>query len=387
MKIKIEYSNEIPFMIQLPNACYNVLTNFAGEEKTVALELMDDIYRLNVNQFANEYTGFYYDGNRDDLEKLISKKGISIYSIEKLKSYIKYFVEEEVFFNEEDYNISKDDFIGRLKTLILTNKNIKSNLSQDELSDLAEKEYIRIQKDDNILKQYKDDYLIAKKVNAIRSSHIYFYYEALNKFIKSYSYIRNDIFVETLTTHNLKGTFQRAYIDDTYYDEVKFAGKIPSIMPNSKWMPDIHESDLNKLNNLLSSVSSIPHESELIIVAKSLLERGEFRSSIIEVSAALEIAIENKLIEVMKISNRTEKQIESFLKCSETKFAFRCNVQLDICYGVSFSRDNSELWKKIESHRKNYRHKIVHSTERPNAKETEEVIKDFEKAIMFINGL
>jgi hypothetical protein len=80
-------------------------------------------------------------------------------------------------------------------------------------------------------------------------------------------------------------------------------------------------------------------------------------------------------------------EIESEIKKTETNFYQRCDHYLKKYAGQSFVKDNTALWSIIDDHRKSYRHKIVHSSEKPDKEKTEKIINDFESAINYINSL
>jgi len=162
---------------------------------------------------------------------------------------------------------------------------------------------------------------------------------------------------------------------------------VPSILPSKKKYPEISEQERLTLQDRLEHVFQIPIEDELILVARSLWYRLEYRSAIIESSAALEVAVEKKLVEKMKAQGKDDTYIEDELKKTETNFNQRCDVFLKRYSGQSFVIDNSALWQTIDQHRKNYRHRIAHSSINPDRRTTETIIGDFEKAIKYISTL
>jgi hypothetical protein len=75
------------------------------------------------------------------------------------------------------------------------------------------------------------------------------------------------------------------------------------------------------------------------------------------------------------------------LKKTETNFRQRCDHFLKLYTGKSFVTDNSIIWDLIDGHRKHFRHKIAHSSVNPDKQKTEEIINDFEKAILYVRSL
>lgn len=383
MKIKVTFTNELPFMIQLPNDTYPVNVSLPDKSvKTFHLNLSDEHFRLHVNPFANARTGTYIEGIGSELEQYVTENNCSNYAFSPLKSYITCDLEEELEINEEMLNnITDDELIKRLQTLILKEKRRDGSetLEQQairEFSGLSERSLLNL----------KYNYLVNKKFEKL-GSYVYIYHEALNKFIIQYSYVRNDFFVEPLTMHTLNGTFVSKYIDGQFIDKTKYVGKAPSVFTHQHWMPEIEETPLNKLKGNLLGDIPVPSTKRLIITAKNLGERGEYRSAIIESSAALEIAVEEKIVEKMRGKGISMSRIQRYLKGTRMQFQVRCDSQLKSQTGFSFVKDNAALWGKIKKHRDKYRHKIAHSWLTPNARETEVFIQDFEDAVDYINSL
>lgn len=384
MKFKVVFSNELPFMIQLPSGEYKIKIAENSISKDMILNLSDKIFRLHINPFPNEKMENYSEGTSEELEELVVRNNISNYAFEKLKSYVTCIVEKELKFSEDMYeDISKEKIVEWLKgRIIRENKDIIPVEKLDEVANDKYKLYNTEQ-----LKNVKLNYLIYKEINRVSNENIYSYYIALNKFIKQYSFIRNDFFVNTLTVHTLKGTYYQQYVDDQLYDQIKFAGKVPTILPKKQWMAELEEKSLEQLKQRLIDNDNIPFENSLILVARNLIERGEYRSAILEASAALEVAVEKKIVGKMKLKGKSEDEINDYLKETEVKFAKRCNKQLEQCTGKSFINDNNKLWVKIDSHRKNYRHKIIHSSLEPSPFGIEEIIDDYQEAIKYVQSL
>ena len=386
MKFKVEIMNELPFMINLPTGDYRVRATINGVDKVLTLNLSEDVYKLHISPFPNRTLHSFYEGKSEELQRFVMNKQIPNYAFEPLKSYIKCIVEEEHELTQQMFDeITKDKLIERLKTLILEQKGNK-NIDASNLSQLSEEEYTRMDKAGQ-LDELKTNYLINKIINELSNQNVAFYYIALNNFIKQYSYFRKDFFVEPLTIHTLEGTYYTQYVDDQYYQRIKRAGKVPTIITHKQWLPDLEEIELINIKQRMELDAGIPAVESLLLVARNLAERGEYRSAVIESSAALEVVVEQKIVEKMLARGRTQSEIDNYLHRTETKFYERCDLQLRVYTGQSFVNDNSILWTTINTHRKSYRHKIAHSTIMPDDRKTEEIINDFETAIRYIQSL
>lgn len=385
MKLKVLFTNELPFMIQLPNGEYVVRVPISPtEEKDFKLRLSDEVFRLHINPFANAKTAKYIEGEKADLETFIVRNKIPNYAFSPCKSYISCSFEVELQFKQEMYDeVTDENLIERMKTHYASIEN-KTQITSDELDKKARNDFVQLTSEE--IKEKKEEYIIYKVLSQL-GHLVYPYHQALNKFIKQYAYIRNDIFVETLTMHTLEGTYVQKFIDNQLVETIKAAGKMPTISPYQKWMNEIDPADLDTLKQRLITGFDIPPTKDLIIMARNLCERGEYRSAIINSSAALEVAVEQKIIEKMTANGKTQAEIDAYLEETKTKFKKRCNRQLKQQTGKSFPVDNSTLWNKIDSHRNRYRHKIAHSSLMPNERDTEEAINDFEAAVKWVEAL
>lgn len=384
MKLKVIFTNELPFMIQLPNGEYPVKVRISPtEEKELVLILRDDIFRVHFNSFANAKTATYLEGEKAELENYIVRNKIANYAFSPCKSYISCSIEVGFEFQDAMYPlVSDEDLIEKIKTKIIGAGIVYADT--DDLTKLATEEFGQYSSDEHL--EAKKEYIIYKTLTEL-GGLVYPYHEALNKFIKQYSYLRGDFFVESITMHTLAGTYVQKFIDGQHYETIKHGAKIPSLMPYQKWMPEIGDTDMTTLKDRLIHGYDIPPTKDLIIMARNLVERGEHRSAIINSSAALEVAVENKIIEKMTANGKTQAEIDNYLEDTKVRFHRRCNKQLRQQTGQSFQVHNPTLWIKIDSHRNRYRHKIAHSSLMPDAKDTEEAINDFENAVNWVEAL
>lgn len=385
MNFRVELANELPFMVHLPDGAYEVSTFVDGTIIDVTLNLASDIYRLHYSPFPNKGLGIFFDGTGDELQKIVTNRKIPNYSFQKLKSYIKCTQEEHRLFTLDDLDaLTRGDLEERLKTLIVAQQLV---LGSSTLEQYAKDQYDRISSNSNELHELKMNFLIHKAITSLSMSALTSYYSALNSFIRQYAYIRNDIFVEPLTRHSLEGTYYRQYVDGQFYEQIKWAGKAPTLFPTERWMGELDGRELDLLKQRLKDGSVIPPTVSLILVAKGLLERGDYRSAVIETSAALEIAVEQKITQKMQAAGKSDVDISTYLDKTKNNFYQRCDYQLKACTGFSFVTDNATMWATIDGHRKGYRHKIAHSDANPDERKTEEIIKDFEAAIHYVESL
>ncbi len=378
MKFETVLLNELPFMIELQDGNYEVKTTSG----TITLTMNSDWYKLHTARFTEFAGKTTYLGDKETLQNLVQTNGINNYAFGECKTFVSCRFSKEITFSEDDFDaVTEEQCIEKIKTLML--RQGVNYESTDHLHTLACEERAIMEPEQ--VKDIKNRILIRNEFGGLH--RVYDYYEALNNLIKQYAYIRGLFWTEKLDENILSGTIMQDYLDGKQYDSVTFAGLAQSILPYKRVFPDLETEKLEELKNRLQNNTEIAAEEELISVARSLWYRLEFRSAVIESSAALEIAVEKKLIEKMTANGMSQQNIETELRHTETNFRQRCDYYLERYTGKSFEKDNPTLWATIDGHRKTYRHKIAHSTVMPDKKKTEDIIKDFEQAISYINSL
>lgn len=378
-RLKVSFINELPFMIHLPNDDYVIKFNCRdGIERDFVINLNNDTFRLHMNPFPNHKTAKWIDGEREKLEEFVSENQVVQYAVVKLKTYISCSFEEEFEIKEEMVEtIDNEKVIQRLMRSYL-------NSSKEEVDKIAKAVLDELTEDE--VHDWKKRLVLERRLNVF-SGLVYDYQQALNSLIGQYSYLRGDFFVEPLTMHTLEGSHCFKYIDGQVVDQYKAAGKIPTIITNRIWMNDIDSVDLQTLKTRLISDYKVPPTRSLILTTKNLLERGEYRSAIIEANAALEMSVAEKITQKMKVVGKSDSEIDNYLSRTETNFFQRCDFQLKAKASKSFVNDNTTLWNTINSHRRTFRHKIAHTSLIPNPKDVEVIIDDFEKAILWVESL
>lgn len=385
--LRVSFINELPFMIQLPDDNYVVNINCVdGGERDFTINLNNNIFRLHMNQFANKRTKRWLDGDREEIEEFISNNRIVQYAIVKLKTYVSCTFENEFEIKEEMVaTIDDRDIISELSSLHVRNARKNNVQINSEIAENRALETFNSLNEDEI-QSYKHQVILKRELNKM-GRLVYDFQNALNILIEQYRYIRNDIFVEPLTMHTLEGTYCYQYLNGNLIEEYKAAGKIPTIITDDVWMNEIDPTDLDTLKDRLKSRFSVPAIESLILSAENLLERGSFRSAVVEASAALEIAVENKITEKMKNEGVSNTEIDEYLAKTETNFYQRCDYQLKAKTSKSFVEHNRSLWDIINENRKTFRHKIVHSSLNPEPEIVNKIILDYKNAIEWVESL
>ncbi|MGO4548105.1 hypothetical protein AB4Z29_25290 [Paenibacillus sp. 2TAB23] len=378
MELRATLTNELPFMLELPDGEYEIGTSSG----LVKISLNSEWYYLNTAKFA-EYSGkSLFVGDKETLQEIIQRDGISNYAFSNCKSFVACSFKEEYSISSDDLErVTEDQCLEKIKSDMVRNKSEYMDTNDLHIKAIAKLVSLTHEQ----LRETKEKILVADRFSHLHN--VYAFYEALNSLVKHYSNLRGHFWVHQLDANILEGTLIQDYVNDRFYDSITFAALVPSLVPSKKKYPDIRQDELVDLKERLKSNAEITVEDELIIVARSLWYRLEYRSAVIESSAALEIVVEKKLIEKMTTLGMSPADIDTELAKTETNFRQRCDVFLSRYTGASFVNDNSTLWAVINQHRKDYRHKIAHSNVKPDRNKTEEIINDFQTAIQYIRSL
>jgi hypothetical protein len=305
MKFDISYYNELPFIVEIQDGLYEVSTS----QGTFNLQINSDWYKIHTARFS-EYAGKdTYVGEDAELKKIINSSRLTNYAFDNCKTVVTCKISQEHDIKDEDIDkVSNQECIEKIKSILIQNKVPYKN--SEDLSIQAGKYYDQISGEE--LRSIKVDIIKERIFGGM--NRIYGYYEALNKFIINYAYCRKFFWIQKLDENILEGTIIHYYLESNFYSSFTHAGYVPSILPYSRKYPDLEEEKLLQLKERLKSNFEIPIEDELILLARSLWYRKEYRSAIIESSAALEISVEIKLIKKMQSLGKEQQFIEDELK-------------------------------------------------------------------------
>jgi hypothetical protein len=378
MKFQVSYTNELPFLVELQDEKYEIMTQYGIYE----LQLNSKWYKVHTARFAEHAGKGVYVGEKEELENILDGKEIANYAFDNCKTFVSCRMTIEKEITEEDLNsVTDENTKEKLKSKLIANGTLYESI--ENLNEITLKEFNSL--DDDAKTQLRLQIVYDNIFSGL--NNIFGYYEALNKLISHYADTRNFFWIQKLNENTMEGTNVTEYVGGVLYNSYTHAGLVPSILPYKRKYPDISQEDMDILKEKLKTGAEVPVERRLILVARSLWYRMEYRSAIIEASAALEYVVEKKLIEKMTGLGKTSQFIKNELKNTEMDFTNRCNKTLRIYTGQSFIADNAVLWSKVRSHRKKFRNPIAHSNIEPDKKMTEEIINDFETAINYVNTL
>jgi hypothetical protein len=130
-----------------------------------------------------------------------------------------------------------------------------------------------------------------------------------------------------------------------------------------------------------------PDSVQLLFVrARALLERGAFRSAVIEASAALETALTRKIQQSLTVAGFSAARISAELKARE-RFGDRAKSLLKKATGTSAATLDGGLWQRVLQQRDHFRHGVAHSDLEPTKQNAEKAIDDFAKLARLIEQI
>jgi hypothetical protein len=212
----------------------------------------------------------------------------------------------------------------------------------------------------------------------------------LNKLIRLYMARFNDFFVEEVTLHQLasntplQGVFTSVVCDGTPVDSYGHVGKVPPIMFRP-WQ-NHSEPTLLEFRTLLESGQQ-PDAIDLMGVrSRNCLEKGAYRSAIVEASAAMDLSLSSKIREGLRAKGTSDTDIDGILRKNQ-RFEDRAKQILENATGHTVPAMDNTLWSDVSKHRTVIRQGVTHSSAEPEKSEAETVVGDFLKLVELIRAI
>ncbi len=233
-------------------------------------------------------------------------------------------------------------------------------------------------------KEAKDEFLQDESVSAFarRLANAELFVSNLNRLIRLYMAQFNDFFVEEVTLHQLasntplRGVFTFVACDGKPVHIYGHVGKIPPVM--FKPWQNYPESKVQEFGNLLESGQQ-PDAIDLMSVrSRNCLEKGAYRSAIVEASAALDLSLSSKIREGLRAKGQSDADISDLLKKPQNqRFEERAKGILQSATGRTVPALDNALWAEVSKHRTVIRQGVTHSSAEPEKGEAEKVVSDF----------
>jgi hypothetical protein len=116
----------------------------------------------------------------------------------------------------------------------------------------------------------------------------------------------------------------------------------------------------------------------LAVRSRNCLEKGAFRSAIVEASAALDLSLSSKIREGLKAKGQSDNDINEMLRRPQNqRFEERAKAILQSATGQTVPALDNTLWSEVSKHRAVIRQGVTHSNAEPEKDDAEAVVNDF----------
>lgn len=214
----------------------------------------------------------------------------------------------------------------------------------------------------------------------------------LNRLIRLYMAQFNDFFVEEVTLHQLasntplQGVFTLVACEGKPIHFYRHVGKIPPMMFKPWQM--YPESKVQEFGKLLETGQQ-PDAIDLMSVrSRNCLEKGAYRSAIVEASAALDLSLSSKIREGLRAKGQNDAAINDLLRIPQNqRFEDRAKGILRSATGQTVPALDNTLWTEVSKHRTVIRQGVTHSNSEPDKSEAEKVVNDFLRLAQLIRTI
>jgi len=353
---------ELPFMLSIPSAIYPIKMN----DTVYKLDIRNDSYCVSMQ--GSDSPVIFFVGSKKDAEYFIQASNNKSLALIKNRTTITLTKHNNtnnyLTPNNEDIN----NEISAQYRISGTEPEIENKINEIFKFNTRDKVHNFL---DNLSKKMTSRKLFSPVEG-------YEFISIINKMLRLYIVSFNDIFASEISQHelsstNLGGVLYISQHNDDVIDINTLIGKLPTITKTNYF---IHQDEpLEKFKHAISTGKEVDASLLLISRAKNLLEKSAYRSSIIEASAALENYIAIKLIDRLTLKLGSTDEVKKYLRKNENqRFDYRCKVIFKELYGLSIAENDPKLWERVIASRKNFRHKVTHSSLEPAESDAREAV-------------
>lgn len=367
MQFRYEKICELPFILNIQSGVYDV----AFADKIVTLKIDNNLYAASKQ--GSTTSSIAMIGSEEQVRRFVA--GNTSYALIKLRTVIIRNESRKVpFIPIASNKMQLEYFHSGLKY-----NNYSSEVSEDELK----QSILRL--------SAKERFELVLKASAETISHAiykpeqgYDFIVEINRVIQKYCTEYNDHFAQEVSLHDIcqttcGGIIQAIYVNGLLLSNATLAGKFPPIFKQS-WFN--HEDVTGKsFKDILRCSAPIDQVKMLLVRARSLCEKGAYRSSIIESAAALEAEVTNLIRVSLSERGWQNDEIDLHLRNNQ-KFDDRAKRILKEVQGFTLAELDGNLWRKTKECRDKLRHKIAHSDVEPTLTDAESAINAFYDMIM-----
>ena len=357
---------ELPFMLNIQSDVYE----FFFENKISTLSINNDFYAASKQ--GSTTASIAMIGPKDSVGEFVVTN--PSFALTKLRTV----VSRDTFLRAPFFPMATDDNIVDCLYSELISRQPHSNNSREK-SKLIFSSFSWVER-----------YQWAIKASAINFTRKKFppeqgydFLRQINMVIQRYCTEYNDHFAQEVSLHDVcqttcGGIVQIIYANGQIINNATLVGKIPPIFRKSWFNHD--EQSGKSFKELLKNDTPIDQVKMLLVRARSLLEKGAYRSSIIESSAALETEVSNVIRMSLAKKGWPQSDVDSYLRKNQ-KFDDRAKKLLTESVGFTLAEVDNSLWSKTKMYRDELRHKIAHSDTEPTLKDAEAAVNVFDEMI------
>jgi len=122
--------------------------------------------------------------------------------------------------------------------------------------------------------------------------------------------------------------------------------------------------------------------------SRNCLEKGAYRSAIVEASAAMDLSLSSKIREGLRAKGQSDLDINEMLKKPQNqRFEERAKSILQGATGQTVPALDNTLWAEVSRHRAVIRQGVTHSNSEPDKAEADNVVNDFLRLAEMIRAI
>lgn len=367
MRIECYEQVELPFMLNIPSGAYAV--GGAGASP----------YLLQVSQeqfAAHLEDGRFAVGNMAAVKQQVGEHG-TVKHWQPLRTLVTHV--NSVDIEESDLPVLDDGKLHEAMQSRIIGENPMAHVGRaDDLKAEATKRLSEMGQETR--KRFHLEESIREFARKLADAQLFVV--MLNQLIRLYMAHFQDFFVEEVTLHQLasniplRGVFTFVACDGEPVHFYGHVGKMPPMM-FTPWQ-NYPESKVLDFKSCLEA-GTPPNAIDLMAVrSRNCLEKGAYRSAIVEASAALDLSLSSKIREGLKAKGQSDNDINDMLRRPQNqRFEERAKAILQSATGQTVPALDNTLWSEVSKHRAVVRQGVTHSSAEPDKADAETVVNDF----------
>ncbi|SIO55749.1 hypothetical protein SAMN05444166_5136 [Singulisphaera sp. GP187] len=199
----------------------------------------------------------------------------------------------------------------------------------------------------------------------------------------------NDFFVQEITENFFSSTAFHGILVEKYFngqllDNIRHVGGRFPYMVRRPWL-EHPEQAVTAFRTQLENTPNPDPVKLLNVRARSLLQRGGFRSAMIEASAAFDLCLVRKIRGGYSSQGKTDPEIDDILS-KNPRYDDRAKKILKEATGSSAADLDPAVWQRFVAHRTR-RGKVAHAATEPSESEATGAVEDMIRVTELVDAL